>query len=146
MTKYIRIEDESDFIFLQNMFNRAISKIKNNASRFDIEQAETIMRIHESLCSASNQAPGSGTQEDSTIEQKNNATKTRVSKNPKSVRKSSKPSRIRVNLCEDHPYYGAVRSPQHDCSGCWDAYKSLNPNAYEKKRRDFERKMSKEVK
>lgn len=146
MTKYIRIENESDFIFLRNMFDRAINKIKSNASRFDIEQSETIMRIHESLYNAEDKrlAPIVGEDNDTVNQEKN--TKHRVSKNPKSVRKSSNPPKMRLNLCEKHPYYGAIRAPQHDCKGCWDAYKSLNPNAYEKKRRDFVRKMSKEVK
>lgn len=146
MTKYIQIEDESDFIFLRSMFDRAIGKIKANASRFDIDQAETIIRIHESLYNAKDEAHDTSDKEQVSAIKEENVTKKRISKNPKSVRKSSKPPKMRLNLCEEHPYYGAVRSPQHDCSGCWSAYKSLNPNAYEKKRRDFERKMSKELK
>jgi hypothetical protein len=144
MTKYIRIENESDFIFLQGMFDRAINKIKTETSRFDVEQAETIMRIHESLYSATNKP--SGEDNAGNVESIDKRAKKRVSKNPKSVRKSANHPTPRLNLCEQHPYYGAVRAPQHDCDGCWKAYKSLNPNAYERKRRDFERKMSKEAK
>jgi len=140
MTKFIAIENDSDFDFLSRMFERALNKIKTNASKFDLDQAETIIRINDSIQNASKNL-----QEIENHIEENDAIKKRVSKNPKSSRKTSQPAKMRANLCEDHPYYGAIRSPQHDCSGCWNAYKSLNPNNFEKKRRDFERKMAKQA-
>ena len=141
MTKYIQIESESDFIFLRNMFDRAMKKIKTEVSKFDLEQAETITRIHDSLYNASD----SPEVENKLVEKEEKPeTKKRVSKNPKSVRTASNGPKLRVNLCEKHPYYGAVRAPQQDCEGCWSAYQKMNPDSYDKKRRDFVRKAAKQ--
>ena len=140
MAKYFRLEREEDIEFLVKMFDRAINKIKNNISTFDIEQAESITRIHDALHSAASikDAVSLGIPEEAIAEDtKSNNVKKRTAKKPKSSTK------LKFNLCENHPYYGAVRAPQQDCDGCWNAYKSMNPNSYTKKRRDFERKISK---
>ncbi len=44
-----------------------------------------------------------------------------------------------LNLCPDHPTYSAVRPPTIDCSGHWAAYRLMNPNNYDRARRNFER-------
>jgi hypothetical protein len=140
MAKYIRLELEEDLIFLQNMFNRAVNKIKNNISSFDLDQAEVICRVHDALHSAANtnEALSLG------VPREEIESHAKVSKpaQEKRVKKQSV-TKVKSNLCTTHPYYGAVRAPQQDCEGCWKAYKSMNPNTYSRKRKDFERKMEK---
>jgi hypothetical protein len=140
MAKYFRLERKEDIEFLTKMFDRAVNKIKNNIATFDLDQVETITRIHDALHSAADTVVASSIgvpQEAIAGDSKESAVRKRTSKNPKN------PVKIKLNLCKKHPYYGAVRAPQQDCDGCWGAYKSMNPNSYAKKRKDFERKMAK---
>jgi len=140
MAKYIRLELEEDLIFLQNMFNRAVNKIKNNVSSFDLDQAEVIYRVHDALHSAASteEAVSLG------VPQEEIASISKTTKSVAEKRNKKKPiSKVKSNLCTTHPYYGAVRAPQQDCEGCWTAYKNMNPNTYSRKRKDFERKMEK---
>lgn len=134
MTKIILIENDQDFMFLANMFDRAIHKIKTEVSKFDLEQAERIIRIHDSIHSA---------EEDFSEESENNAEQNSVVQTKSSKARAPK---MKLNLCPEHPYYGANRAPKHHCESCWNAFKDLNPLSYEKKRRDFDRKMAKESK
>jgi len=139
MAKYIRLELEEDLIFLQNMFNRAVNKIKNNVSSFDLDQAEIIYRVHDALHSAADVESASALGVP--------VSQLKIDTDNKPLRQKStkkkQPSKIKLNLCETHPYYGAVRAPQQDCQDCWQAYKNMNPNTYSRKRKDFERKMEK---
>jgi hypothetical protein len=140
MAKYFRLERKEDVEFLIRMFDRAINKIKNNVATFDLDQVETITRIHDSLHNAADtkDAESLGVPE-SVIDEdtQESAVKKRTSSKPKS------PVKLKSNLCTKHPYYGAVRAPQQACDGCWSAYKSMNPNTYAKKLQEFERKMAK---
>lgn len=140
MAKYIRLELEEDLIFLQNMFNRAVHKIKNNISSFDLDQAEVIYRVHDALHSAANteEAISLGVPQE---EITSTAKSAKITSAKRDKKKSI--SKVKLNLCTTHPYYGAVRAPQQDCQGCWAAYKNMNPNTYSRKRKDFERKMEK---
>lgn len=142
MAKYIKIEEDDDFTFLLNMFERARGRIRKEISVLDIEQSATVMRIYDAL----HVADSSPAQEDAVAEGSKEIPKaknrpTKAPKNPNSV----KVARPKSDLCRDHPYYGAVKVPRHDCEGCWAAYKKMNPSLYTLKRRQFERKNSKEA-
>lgn len=139
MAKYFRLERQEDIDFLIRMFDRAINKIKNNIASFDLDQAESITRIHDALHSSAETKDASilGVPEEA-VEQDKAHVKKPVAKKPKASAK------LKYNLCVTHPYYGAVRAPQQDCDGCWGAYKSMNPNSFAKKRKDFERKANKQ--
>jgi len=49
MAKYIKIENDDDFTFLFNMFERARGRIRKEISVLDIDQSATVMRIYEAL-------------------------------------------------------------------------------------------------
>jgi len=142
MTKYIKIEDDNDFTFLLNMFERARGRIHKEVSVLDIEQSAIVMRIYDAL----HVADSSPTQEAKAAEGSKEIpkAKSRTTKAPKSTN-SVKTTRPKSDLCLEHPYYGAVKVPRHDCEGCWVAYKKMNPSLYTLKRRQFERKNSKEA-
>lgn len=53
--------------------------------------------------------------------------------------KSSKAQDFVPGFCDAHPKYGAKRPPRTDCTGCWEAYKTYNPLAYDQARRKYER-------
>ena len=142
MAKYIKIENDDDFTFLFNMFERARGRIRKEISVLDIEQSATVMRIYEAL----HMSDSSNTQEFTAAEEIKESPKaknkpTKAPGSPSNV----KATRLKSDLCHDHPYYGAVKVPRHDCKGCWAAYKKMNPSLYTLKRRQFERKNSKEA-
>jgi hypothetical protein len=141
MAKYIRFERDEDVLYLQNMFDRAVNKIKNNVSTFDLDQAEIIYRVHDALHSAADvsTAESIGVPLDVVVSDKLTTT-------PKAKSKKKSQPRVKSDLCKEHPYYGAVRAPQQDCDGCWNAYKKMNPNTYSRKRSEFERNMAKKAK
>jgi hypothetical protein len=142
MAKYIKIEEDDDFTFLFNMFERARGRIRKEVSVLDIEQSATVMRIYDAL----HVADSSPVQEDTVAEGSKEIpkAKNRTTKAPRTPN-SVKVTRPKSDLCRDHPYYGAVKVPRHDCEGCWAAYKKMNPSLYTLKRRQFERKNSKEA-
>ena len=142
MAKYIKIDDDDDFTFLFNMFERARGRIRKEVSVLDIEQSATVMRIYEALHEAdSSTAQGFTTGEETEGNPKEKSKPTKALKSPS----NAKAIRNKSDLCRDHPYYGAVKMPRHDCEGCWAAYKKMNPSLYTLKRRQFERKISKEA-
>ena len=141
MAKYIKIENDDDFTFLFNMFERAKGRIRKEVSVLDIEQAAIVMRIYEALHVADSGEEESATTKESLVDPKAKKRLTKAPRNSSNV----KVSRPKSDLCHDHPYYGAVKVPRHDCEGCWVAYKKLNPSLYTLKRRQFERKNSKEA-
>lgn len=113
--KSIKLHD-SDYELLLSIFNNSVRKIKRGAANFPPEVIDGVLRIVEAL----EEAESVEVITDSLPE-------TKVGLPP-------------PNLCETHPNYAAKRAPRTECKGCWIAYKKMNPNSYELKRRAFLRK------
>jgi len=126
MSRLITIGAEDDFQFLLKIFRGQLNKLKHGESGLDNDKIDSVVRIYDALSNA--------------VEVKDESAK------PKKKTTKKAPSRTKTDLCEKHPYYGAIRAPQGDCMGCWDAYKELNPMDYPGKRRKHERKKRSERK
>ena len=66
--------------------------------------------------------------------------------NTKQVTEEAKPKKTSAGSaeklrygCKEHEKYGAKRRPRTDCEGCWEAFKSYNPDSYAAARREFDR-------
>lgn len=133
MAKYVRFENDQDLIWLQNIIHRYVERVKQDPQHHLGDQVETILRIDEALQDAKEpkDAGQLGVPKKALA-----VNKEADAKKPAKKKGSSKP--VRVELCDEHPYYGAKQVPGHkECEKCWDAYKKMNPEKYRLKRNAY---------
>lgn len=127
--KQITLTD-SDFEWLHSKMRQFKKHLYANASQFDIEVSERIMRLNEEFEAAASDKPK--------IKKETKAEEP----TPKAAVTKRKPRGEKPVLsrhaCQEHPKYTATRVPRSECEGCWAFYKALHPTTYPMAVRKFQ--------
>lgn len=139
MAWQILIENKEDLDLLASLFAGSVRKIRSGTTKFSDESAEQILKLYESIENA-RECPDP---EPEAVDPDPKAGQAKTKPKGKGAGAKSKRTRepkFRPNLCSDHPDNAMVRPPRTSCSGCWEAYRRMNPTKYDVARRDFDRR------
>lgn len=111
MAYWVRIDNEDDFFFLKNMLGRGAVKARTKPATFgDLDDAQRIVRLNEAMDQAKQTAP------------EEPLTQAPAEKPRKPRQRVQREPAYQPKLCNDHPTYGAQRTPRTDCATCWKLY------------------------